>query len=410
MKILIYSMNFSPEIVGVGKYNGELVEWLLREGYQVHVVTAYPYYPAWRVWSTFSKFKYTVESQLNGRCKVFRCPLYVPRNPSGALRVIHLFSFFISSLPVMCLQLFWKPDIVFLTEPPLICSPIALAIGWLSKSKNILHIHDFEIDAAFNLKLVKIKFLRNVLTSLESRVMNAFTMVSTISNKMLSRLVGKGVQYNKTALLKNWVDLKLINPERKSDFYKAEQKKIYRIPDDHIVALYSGNMGYKQGLEVLASVARMAKYENIFFVFSGEGPARKKFEGECSDLPKVKFIPLQEQQSFVDLLLLTDIHLLPQRDDVADLVMPSKLTGMLASGSPIIATAREGTELASIVIKCGVVVPPSDVDAFYKALYFLANSSKDRLKLGKIARNYAEKELNQDTILRNFFQRFDGAL
>jgi len=49
MKFLIYSINYSPELTGIGKYNGEMAEWLIKQGHEVRVVTAYPYYPDWEV-------------------------------------------------------------------------------------------------------------------------------------------------------------------------------------------------------------------------------------------------------------------------------------------------------------------------------------------------------------------------
>ena len=68
----------------------------------------------------------------------------------------------------------------------------------------------------------------------------------------------------------------------------------------------------------------------------------------------------QAQGRLGELLGLADIHLLPQCPQAEDLVLPSKLTGMLSSGRPIVATCHEGTEMAHVVSKCGVVVPPDD--------------------------------------------------
>ena len=48
-KILLYGINFSPELTSIGKYTGELAAWLAARGHQVRVVTAPPYYPAWEV-------------------------------------------------------------------------------------------------------------------------------------------------------------------------------------------------------------------------------------------------------------------------------------------------------------------------------------------------------------------------
>jgi colanic acid biosynthesis glycosyl transferase WcaI len=111
---------------------------------------------------------------------------------------------------------------------------------------------------------------------------------------------------------------------------------------------------------------------------------------------------LQPIERLSELLAFADIHLLPQRADAADLVMPSKLTGMLASGRPTIATANEGTEIASVVKNCGLVVPPEDPQAFADAIITLTQNAELRSALGKSGRIYAEAHLARDIVLRSF--------
>ena len=93
------------------------------------------------------------------------------------------------------------------------------------------------------------------------------------------------------------------------------------------------------------------------------------------------------------MLFTADIHLLPQRADAADLVMPSKLNGILASGRPVVATARAGTEVANVVAGCGVVVACDDAAAFTDAVLALADDAPRRETLGRAARAYAEANL-----------------
>jgi len=40
MKILIYGLNFSPELTGIGKYTGEMVQWLTQQGHKCRVISA----------------------------------------------------------------------------------------------------------------------------------------------------------------------------------------------------------------------------------------------------------------------------------------------------------------------------------------------------------------------------------
>jgi len=97
---------------------------------------------------------------------------------------------------------------------------------------------------------------------------------------------------------------------------------------------------------------------------------------------------------------MADIHVLPQRADAADLVMPSKLGGMLASGKAVIVTAHAGTELSNVVSGRGLVVAPGDADALAEAIAQLSTSRPQREAMGAAARSFAETELDQNAILQ----------
>lgn len=68
MRILVYGINYSPELTGIGKYTGEMVEWMAGQGHEVRVVTAPPYYPQWQVGEHYSSGAIVekLESPLSG--------------------------------------------------------------------------------------------------------------------------------------------------------------------------------------------------------------------------------------------------------------------------------------------------------------------------------------------------------
>jgi colanic acid biosynthesis glycosyl transferase WcaI len=105
---------------------------------------------------------------------------------------------------------------------------------------------------------------------------------------------------------------------------------------------------------------------------------------------------------------MADIHLLPQSLDAEDLVLPSKLSGMLASGRPVIATCQAGTEIDSVVSTCGLVVAPEDSDALAAAIGRLADDAALRMQLGRSARTYAETHFERDAVLERMFAPFEG--
>ncbi|MDP2021663.1 MAG: glycosyltransferase WbuB [Hydrogenophaga sp.] len=399
MKILLYGINFAPELTGIGKYTGEMAPWLASAGHEVRVVTAPPYYPEWRVTNGFAN---TWQTERWQGVQVWRCPLHVPVKPSGVKRLLHLASFALSSLPVMLRQLAWRPDVVWVVEPAFMCAPTAKALASLIGAKSWLHIQDYEVDAAFDLGLIKGKALRRWVEGAERWLMRRFDRVSTISGRMVARARAKGVATDRVVHFPNWVDISGIAPLATLSAYRAE----LGLAPSAVVALYSGNMGNKQGLEILADVARLLQDNpSVQFVFGGNGSGRDDLQTRCAGLPNVRFMDLQPLQRLNDWLGLADVHLLPQRADAADLVMPSKLTGMLASGRAVLATALPETELGRVVEQdaaCGLVVPPEDAAAMADALRALAADPARRAELGANGRRFAEAELSQDVILRRF--------
>jgi colanic acid biosynthesis glycosyl transferase WcaI len=154
----------------------------------------------------------------------------------------------------------------------------------------------------------------------------------------------------------------------------------------------------------------LAHRTDITFVISGDGVMRPDIEAACKGLGNVRLLPLQPIERLNDLLGLADIHLLPQSPEAEDLVLPSKLTGMVSSGRPIIATCRESSEIAHVVKQCGVVVPPEDPSALAQAIDLLSKQPEQRLEMGAQARRYADEHLAKQTILRHLVEQFHDLL
>ena len=118
-------------------------------------------------------------------------------------------------------------------------------------------------------------------------------------------------------------------------------------------------------------------------------------------LHNVRWLPLQPVKKLNELLNLADVHLLPQRADTADLVMPSKLLGMLASGRPVLATAHPGTQLAKMVSSCGKVVEPGNAQEVAQGLLELLHAPQERKRLGMEARKAAQA-WDKSSVLHGF--------
>ncbi len=386
MKILVHHIFYRPEPIGNGTYTGEMCEWLAKRGHSVRVVCPPPYYPFWKVQPPYTPWTY--RSEVMSDVAVSRCPIWVPAKSRGVRRLLYVASFAISSFPVMLREILRRPDVVMVIEPSFVNAISSLLFAKCSGALAWLHVQDFELDLAFDLQQFRSPLLRSLVRAVESWVMKRFDTVSTISGRMLQRVRQKGVLEQRSVLFPNWVDTSSIYPLPESN-------------GNRIVALYSGTTGAKQGLDLLIDAARLIQnQDHIEFVICGDGTA--SLQQRAKDLPNVRFLPLQPLESLNELLSTADIHLLPQRPSAADLVMPSKLLGMVASGRPIVATAVEGTEVAKVVSKCGIVVPPDCPEALAGAILELAADPDRRRELGRRARDFALTTCEKDTIVAAF--------
>ena len=409
MKILLYGINYSPEPVGIGKYSGEIAQWLTGNEHHVRVITAPPYFPAWKVTNGYRN-----QYNLNyvDRVRVQRCPLWIPKRPNGLKRIFHLASFALSSLPLLLAQLRWQPDVVITVAPAFFCAPGALLLAHLCGRKTVswLHIQDFELDAAFELGLLKGKLLRTIAEIWERSILRRFDRVSSISCAMVKRLESKGVRPGRSFLLPNWVDLEQIRPQERIRHFENSYRRELGISSNQVVLMYSGSMNKKQGLEVLAEVIhRLSDIPHLVWLLAGEGPTKLQLIEATQGLTQVHHLPLQPTARLNDWLNAADIHLLPQKAEAADLVLPSKLLGILASGKPVVASSPTESELASITKQAGMCVAPGDIDSFALALRKLISSQQSRADAGQRAREIAEEAFGVNTVL-DCFEKELGSL
>ena len=398
MKILLYGINYSPELTGIGKYSGEQARWLASKGHEVREVTAPPYYPQWQVSEGYSAWRFRTE-QVDG-VTVVRCPLYVPRKPTALKRLLHLISFSASSCLAVLAQLRWKPDLVILVVPTLFCAPQALLLARLCGAKSVLHIQDYEVDAMFGLGLGGSPLLRRLAWGVERGLLRRFDRVSTISSGMLEKAAGKGVEAQRLLFFPNWSETeRFLDVPRNSGLLER-----LGVPAGKRVLLYSGNIGEKQGLELIldAAQAHVHRPELVFLIVGqGAGQARLLQRAHSEGLHNVVFAPLQAYEDLPALLASADVHLVIQKRGAADSVLPSKLTNILAVGGNAIITADPDTTLGRLCDEhpgIAVRVEPESVSALNAGIErVLALPVRNRVAL-----NYAADFLDKERVLQRF--------
>ena len=399
VRILILSLNFAPELTGAGKCTADFTAWLRDRGHEVRVITAPPYYPEWRVGNAYTAWAWRRETF--GAAGVLRCPLWVPAAVTPLARILHLLSFAASSLlPCLWQAARFRPDLIWTVEPTVMAAPAALLAARLCGAQACLHVQDLETEAACGLGLVQQPRLCSLLRRSYGWLVRRFDLVSTICTHMRARLRRVGVAEERLCLFPNWVDTHAIRPLAGPNRLRFELGLA-----DHVIALYAGSMGEKQGVEVLVEVAeRLRARPEIRLVLCGAGAARPRLERRLAGCDNVTLLPLQPEARLNELLGAADVHLLPQRPEAATFALPSRLAAILASGRPLVAQAENG-ELAAATRRCGILVPPGDARAMAEAVLELAADPARRARLGAAARQLAEDHLQREAILARYEQR-----
>lgn len=406
MKIAIVSINYAPEHTGIAVYSTGMAEYLAECGMTVTVYTGFSYYPLWLKNADDRKRLYRQERP--NAVLLRRSYLYVPGQPTAVKRIVHELSFVISAT----INYLFGPraDCTIIVSPPLFLGiPIAL-IAKLKRSKTIFHVQDLQPDAAVDLGMLKKGALTDFLFFIERLTYRLVDRVSTISQGMLKKISDKGIKSGKLFLFRNWANDDYIMPMDKATSYRHELAL-----HNKFVVLYAGNMGVKQGLSLLLETAHILRNIHEFvFLIAGDGGEKQELQHRAEEfgLRNVIFLPVQPYERLSELLATADVSVIPQKKGVNDIVLPSKLSNILASQRPLIAAAAEQSEFGKIVLESGggLLVEPGEPQQMADAIVRLYQHPEECRGMARNGRDYMEKRLGREAILDEFARRLDSRL
>ncbi len=406
MRVLLIGYNFSPEPTGIGKYSGEMIDWLAKKGYDCVVVTTYPYYPYWKVQEPYFKKRFWYHKEITnfetgGSITTYRCPMYVPAEPSGKKRMLLDLSFMMSSFFQLVILLFKKKcNTVITVVPSFQFGLLGYFYKLFKKSKTVYHIQDLQIEAAQDLNMISSKKVLSLLYKVEKFIFSKTDIISSISEKMVSKIELK--TNKKVVLFSNWSDTEFFTPiENKKDL-----KTLFGLLPSDKVILYSGAIGEKQGLEnIIYAAEKFCNKKHIKFIICGTGPYKEKLQNLTKrlSLNNVLFFPLQPTENFNKFLNMADVHLVIQKAKASDLVMPSKLTTILSVGGLALITANVDSGLHALTkkYKMGILVKAENQEALNNGIEE-ALTSNMRNKIMNNARQYAENYLEINIVMKAF--------
>ncbi|OUS09319.1 glycosyltransferase WbuB [Nonlabens dokdonensis] len=390
--ITFIGLNYAPEDTAIGLYSTQMVEALISAGATVSVVTAFPYYPQWKIAQEYQdKPNYLQENHKN--VKLYRYKQYVPEQPTFLKRIIHILSFTKGSF--FNLRKIKHTDLVISIIP-------FTSSAWLGnyharnhKAKTWIHIQDFEFDAALQSGLSSggKKFIFKFLFSLEKRILGKANRISTISHNMIVKLQSKTNQ--PTYYLPNWIDENQVNPtvSKQHDYLKSNKFKL----------LYSGNVGDKQDWDYFSAFAKALPQQSYEIIIVGAGAKYQQLK-ESIQQENIHFYDPVPFEELSDLLCSADAHFLFQKTEVLDTVMPSKLLGMMASEKPSLVLGNEASEVKTVMnnANAGRYFSEPDVQLAIQQLEAWRADKDLRKKIGIDARNYVVKHFSRKEILNKW--------
>jgi colanic acid biosynthesis glycosyl transferase WcaI len=390
--ITFIGLNYAPEDTAIGLYSTQMVEALIDAGAHVNVVTAFPYYPQWKIAAAYQNKPNYLHEDHKG-AKLYRYKQYVPESPTFLKRILHILSFTKGSL--FNLRKIKKADLVISIIP-------FTASAWLGgyharkhKASSWIHIQDFEFDAAVQSGLSSggKKFMFKFLFSLERRILGKAITISTISHKMIAKLQTKTNQ--PTYYLPNWIDENQVNP--------ATAKPHSYLQSDKFKLLYSGNVGDKQDWEYFIAFAKALPQDLYEIIIVGAGAKYQQLK-ETVHQPNISFYDPVPFAELSDLLCSADVHFLFQKTEVLDTVMPSKLLGMMASEKPSLVLGNVASEVKTIMehANAGLYFSEPNVKTAIDQLEAWRLDPELRKSMGKEARNYVVTRFSHKEILTNW--------
>jgi colanic acid biosynthesis glycosyl transferase WcaI len=397
MRVIVWGINYAPEFTGIAPHNVALCEFLHTRGIDVSMVTGFPYYPSWQKRPEDRGNLYRTD-QING-VPVHRCWQFVPTRVSALKRIFHEATFVINST----LRLLWLPraDVYVLVSPPLVLGVAGWFVGAIKRAPFVFHVQDMQPDAAVGLGMLKANWFTRALYWLESFAYRRAARVSGITRGMLKSFRGKGVPESKLIYFPNAIAL----DKDESPSERGEFRRRHGFVPEEFLAVYAGNLGVKQGLEVLLETAPFLRNQHIRIVICGDGAQREWLAQRIRELklPNVRMLPLQAGGDYRALLVDADICFITQQVGAGNSFFPSKLLGLLAESKPVVTVAAAECELALSVGegKFGVNVSPGRARELAELLDALAQDPQRLAEYGAAGRRYVE-QFEKSAVFQNF--------
>jgi len=362
-KLLLISQHFSPEI-GAAATRWEDYTQLLKEDYDITVLTSVPNYPKKQVFEGYSN---SFQQCTAKGIKIVRVPT-IPRRTNSKSRIINYFFFVLTS--IFYFYKIEKPDYILVTSPPLTVGLIGIFYKLIYNIPMHLDVRDLWPESAIHLGELDNPISRKLAYKLKSITYSlADKFITPIPSFAEDFPKGKTTYPLINGISDSFIQTVDILQETKNHLFENRPLKI----------IYAGNHGLFQNLEDILYVAEVLQNEkrNITFTFIGYGSNKNNIKKLASDLllTNVTLIDSLGKDDLIKQLLLHDVGLVSlKKASLFNRALPSKTFEYAGAGLMILSTVPGDLDNLVQRHEIGITVEPENREQLKNVLIELSKN------------------------------------
>jgi glycosyltransferase involved in cell wall biosynthesis len=398
-RVLLLTQWFDPEPTLKGMV---LARELVRQGFEVEVLTGFPNYPGGKVYPGY-RIRWRQRELIDG-VQITRVPLYPSHDQSAVKRVLNYASFAISAT-LHGVFLAKRANVVYAYHPPLTVGVAAALIKLFRRVPVVYDIQDMWPDTLRATGMLTNATALRVVASVCQWVYRRMDAIVVLSPGFRRLLLERGVPPAKLSVIYNWADeAALAEPVGgvPAAFPGAGQFRI----------LFAGNMGKAQALDTVLEAAALQQQRGsrVCWVMLGAGIEAARLQAKAAQmaLRNVVFlppVPMTEVGAYLQAADALLVHL--RKDPLFEITIPSKTQAYMAVGKPLLmAVDGDAAELVR-ASGGGVVAESENAEALADAAERLAAMSAEALAaMGSQAQSFYREHLALAVGVRKFAEIF----
>jgi glycosyltransferase involved in cell wall biosynthesis len=396
MRTVIVCGVFPPEPVVSAKISVCLASQLVKQGYEVVVITAFPSRPTGKIYPGYKRRLFKREESPDG-FTLIRCFSFFSSTSSMLCRCLENVSFGVtSSIAILFSQ---KPDVVYSNNWPVFATALNSLVCKLRKLPLVIHIQDIYPESlVLQGRMKKDHWLYKFLLRIDRWVSANVSDVIVLSKSFAERYMQvHSVPESKLHVIPNWVDRKSVQV-MSMNTYRQE----VGISEDSFVLVYGGNIGIAASVETLIeAMCDLNTKRDVVLIIAGSGSqlaSCQKIASRVSNGRTIFHSPWAAEDTS-KVLAAADVLVLPTQGSQSSASVPSKLLSYLLAARPVLACVLPECDTARMIKEagCGWIVPPGDSTILARKIVELTFLPRQNIyKMGADGLDYALKNFTTE--------------